>query len=64
MSLSKLIDTSLLQLFGERTIVPLKGAIGTLAEALEAMADAEIATENGAHGFRYYDGNLQYSTTA
>lgn len=61
-SLSKVIDLSLLQLFGELTIVPINGAIVTLAEAIEAMADADIASENGAHGFRYYNGNLQYAT--
>lgn len=60
--LSKLIDLSLLQSFGELTIVPIKGAIVTLAGALEAMADAEIASSSGAHGFRYYQGELQYST--
>lgn len=59
--LSKLIDLSLLQTFGELTIVPINGAIAALAGAIEAMADADIASEAGAHGFRYYQNNLQYA---
>ena len=60
--LSKLIDLSLLRTFGELTIVPTNRAITTLAAALEAMADSEIASATGAHGFRYYQNALQYAT--
>lgn len=34
---SKLIDLGLLQLFGERTIVPMNGTIGTLAQAVAGL---------------------------
>ena len=37
--LSKLIDLGLLQLFGERTIVPINGTISTLALALAALEE-------------------------
>ena len=59
--LSKLIDTSLLKVFGELTIVPMNGTIGTLARAMDALTDAEVHSEAGANGLRYYNDNLQYA---
>ena len=59
--LIKLIDTSLLKVFGELTIVPMKGTIGTLARAMDALTDAEVHSEAGANGLRYYNDNLQYA---
>lgn len=38
-NLSQLIDLDLLQLFGEETIVPIRGTINRLALALEALAE-------------------------
>ena len=45
--LSKLIDISLLQAFGEGTIVPIRGTIATIATALEALSDEVDALEPG-----------------
>lgn len=60
--LDDLIDVPRLRLFARNTIVPLESTIGSLAEAMQALADAEIATETGLHGLRYYNGLLQYAT--
>ena len=60
--LSKLIDLSLLQLFGEGTIVPINRTISLLSLGVDALADAMVASESGANGLRYYNGNLQYAT--
>lgn len=62
--LEDLIDLHELETFGRGTIVPILGAVATLAVSVEAMADAEVATAAGANGIRYYGGNLEYSTTA
>ena len=62
--LSKLIDLSLLQTFGEGTIVPINHTIALLSVGVKALADAEIPSEAGASGLRYYNGLLQYSTSS
>lgn len=62
--LSKLIDLSLLQIFGEGTIVPINRTIALLSLGVNALADAEVASEVGANGLRYYNGALQYATKA
>lgn len=48
--LSKLIDKSLLKAFGEQTIVPIKGTIGALAVALQALSDEVDEIEGGGGG--------------
>lgn len=60
-TLTKLIDTNLLKVFGEGTIVPLNGTILTLAEVMEALAMAEVYSSAGANGIRYYNDKLQYA---
>jgi len=44
-----------LNFYHQHGIVPIK-------ETAEALANAETASESGANGLRYYNGNLQYST--
>ena len=40
----------------------MNGTIGTLARAMNALADAEVHSEAGANGFRYYNDELQYAS--
>lgn len=46
MDLSNLIDKELLQTFGRGTIVPIAGAVATLAGVIEAMSEKMEQTEN------------------
>lgn len=44
--LSKLIDTALLEAFGEETIVPLRGTIGALALAVDGLSSTKVDNAN------------------
>ena len=61
-ALDELIDLPRLETFAKGTIVPLGGTIGTLAEALKSLANADVAGEAGVNGLRYYNNLLQYAT--
>ncbi len=65
--LSKLIDLDGLQTFGRATIVPMAGAISGLSTAVQGLSDAlddieaaDVASPDGVHGIRYYNGSFQY----
>ena len=62
--LDAVIDIRQLLRFGQGTITPLLGVVVSLAGATQALADAEVASEQGANGLRYFNDELQYSTTS
>ena len=59
MSLSNLIDTAGLLSFGRGTIVPLAGTIGSVSEALDAVADSLLLCEDNIAA--QYGGKTSYA---
>lgn len=64
MSLHNLIDTDLLQTFGEGTIVPLKGAVGTLAADIAVVETSPTTAAHAQGDLLIYGGVLYKAKTA